>query len=132
MNKCKPRELKKMMHKNYHKNLTFFRSVGTLRADYHKQPFDIIAHDMTSFGANKLPAFGRHRSHTTVEQFLFSKHKVTLDYSHLPCITMFHQRDPKTGICKGFSQFAIETLYIVPDDDIDSVSEDFMTMIVSN
>jgi len=121
-----------MMQKHCQKNLAFFRSVGTLRADYHKQPVDIIAHDMTCLGANKLPAFGRHRSRTTVEQFLFTKHKVTLEYSGLPCILMFHQRNPKTGKSKGFSYFAIETLYIVPDDDIDSVTEDFMTMIVSN
>jgi hypothetical protein len=98
--------------------------LGDIRADYHKKPFDIIVHDITTKGANKLMAFGKHRSHTSVEQYLFSKYKITLNYSDLPCIAM-------SGGKGHISYYAIETLYVC-EDDLDSITQEMKMLIAKN
>lgn len=57
-------------------------------------------------GANKVRALGHHRSRTTVEQYMIVKHGITLQYPHLPCISV--RRSPT-----HIDFFPIERMLIV-------------------
>jgi hypothetical protein len=98
--------------KNKEKNLKFLREKGIHYHAYYqafnkkKVPMKILVDDITELPAHKQWVYGRHRSRTTLEQYLMVKYDWTLDYRNLPCIVMF---DPKSG---HKSYFAIETLYV--------------------
>jgi hypothetical protein len=49
--------------------------------------------DISLLGANKQYAFRWHKSRTTVEQYYFVKHGITLKHSYLPCIVVYGGKD---------------------------------------
>jgi hypothetical protein len=61
---------------------------GRLITTHLKKNFDIVPNGFTTHGANGIPAFGRHHLHISVEEYFFSKHKISLKYPDLPCIVV--------------------------------------------
>ena len=82
---------------HYTQNLDFIQSLGPLFVDYSEDHPKIAVNSISSLSAEDQPAFGDHRSKTTVEQFIFSKYKRTLDYSHLFCVVDYGGVQKKTG-----------------------------------
>ena len=85
-----------------------------LYVDYRDDNDDPIRppNDISSLGANRQKAFGRHRCGATVEQYLFSRYKRTLRFSDLPCV------------CVGSDYFPLECLRIVRKQQQQQQEED--------
>ena len=71
-------------------NLEFIKKhCAPLFVDYSTATTKISPDGITIPAANEIKAFGVHRAGTTVEQYLFSRYKRTLEYSNLPCISVY-------------------------------------------
>jgi hypothetical protein len=104
LNNCTVYNLGFAMKHKREKNLQFLR-MNHYHAFHHKNPIKIYADGITRDGSDRLMAFRLHRSRTTVEQYLFTRHGVELRHQQLPCIMM-------RGGNGHESYFPIETLYI--------------------
>ena len=63
----------------------YLHNIEPLRLSFNRK-YMICPDDITIAGADKLLAFGKHRSKTCVEQYYFVKHDISLNYSGMPCI----------------------------------------------
>jgi hypothetical protein len=94
--------------KNKEKNLKFLREVHYHPIYQTKGPImPVIVDEISEFSPTNQYVFGRHRSRTTLEQYLFVKYRWQLEYRKLPCIVMKEPNGHK-------SYYAIETLYSCP------------------
>ena len=82
---------------HYTQNLDFIQNLGPLFVDYSEDHSKIAVNSISSLSAEDQPAFGDHRSKTSVEQFIFSKYKRTLNYSHLFCVVEYGGVQKMTG-----------------------------------
>ena len=67
--------------------MEYVKNIGPLCLRFNAA-YLINPDDITVTGADSIMAFGKHRSKTSVEQYYFSKHKITLYYPKAPCIVV--------------------------------------------
>ena len=86
-NRCRPQELGRILRRYKQKNLNYLQNIEPLRLRFNVK-YLIYPDDITMAGADKMMACGKHRSKTSVEQYYFVKHKITLYHSDMPCIVV--------------------------------------------
>ena len=86
-NRCRPQDLGTILRRFKERNLEYVQNIGPLCLRFNAA-YLIYPDDITRTGADSIMAFGKHRSKTSVEQYYFSKHKITLYYPKTPCIVV--------------------------------------------
>ena len=102
-NQCKPHELSEILRQNKAKNLKFLRKHTLLTVHLRHNQF-VTPDDITFKGPQRLFAYRGYLG-VTVEQHLYSRHHVKLQYPHLPCIAMHFNNGHKSYFPLELLQF---------------------------
>ena len=116
-NNCDMWCLGSKIHADKINNMKFLKNNGPFYTKYHYTQFPVKADEISEFGANQTYAFGTHRCHVTIDQYIFCKYRITLRYPNLPCIVMFGGNGHR-------SYYPLELLYIVEEQrEIKNIEE---------
>jgi hypothetical protein len=109
-NKCKPHMLERMIKQNGQQNIDYIQTIfGDLRTRHLKNNIYINPHCFSTRGANHVYALGGYLG-ITVQQYFFTKHKIVLEYSNLPCIVV--KGGLRNNGSSHYSYFPLECLEV--------------------